>query len=333
VDVGVYFDLRNPPEWRADWSRLYGFTLEMCEEAEALGAHSVWLSEHHLFDDGYLPQPLTLAAAVAARTSRVRIGTAIMIAPLHHPVEIAEQAAIVDILSGGRLDLGLGAGYRVPEFELYGASMERRYAATDECTRDLRRLWQRVTPGPVQQRLPIWMGYQGPQGARRAGVLGESLLTANAAMWPPYRDALMEAGHDPATGRMAGGINGWVSDDPEADWPTVSRHVAAQVDSYRRHMVEGTDHPTPRPIDPEQLRTRTESRGPLDTIVYGTPEEVAQRIVHDTAGAPVDTVFFWASIAGMPEEMVATHIRTVCQRLAPLLADHDAATATSGSDP
>lgn len=319
MQVGIYFDLRNPPEWRTDWSRLYGFTLEMCEEADALGADSIWLSEHHLFDDGYLPQPLTFAAAVAARTKRARVGTAILIAPLHHPAEIAEQAAVVDVLSAGRLELGIGTGYRVPEFDLYGAPMERRYATTDETAREVRRLWGRVTPGPVQDRMPIWMGYQGPQGARRAGLLGESLLTANGAMWPAYRNGLVEGGHDPAIARMGGGINGWVTDDPEADWPVVSKHVAAQIDSYRRHMVEGTAMPTPRPIDPERLRSRAESRGPLDRITYGTPEDVAQRIVDDAAGAPVDTVFFWASIAGMPEELVATHIRTVCQRLAPLL--------------
>ncbi len=141
-----------------------------------------------------------------------------------------------------------------------------------------------MTPGPVQERIPIWMGYQGPQGARRAGLLGESLLTANGAMWPAYRDGLVEGGHDPAIARMGGGINGWVSDDPEADWPVVSRYVAAQIDSYRRHMVEGTDMPTPRPIDPERLRSRTESRHPLDTIVYGTPEDVAQRIIRDASG-------------------------------------------------
>ena len=114
MNVGVYFDLRNAPPWRQDPARLYGFTLELCEEAERLGAHSVWLSEHHLFDDGYLPQPLTFAAAVAARTTRVRIGTAVLLAPLHSAAEIAEQVAVVDLVSNGRVDLGLGAGYRVP---------------------------------------------------------------------------------------------------------------------------------------------------------------------------------------------------------------------------
>jgi alkanesulfonate monooxygenase SsuD/methylene tetrahydromethanopterin reductase-like flavin-dependent oxidoreductase (luciferase family) len=320
VRVGLYFDLRNPSAWRAASSRLYGFSLEMCEEAELLGADSVWLTEHHLFDDDYLPQPLTFAAAVAARTSRVRIGTGILIAPLHRPVEIAEQAAVVDILSDGRLDLGMGAGYRVPEYELYGADIAVRYRATDATARELRRLWGPggVTPRPVQDRLPIWMGYQGPKGARRAGLLGEHLLTANRASWPAYRDALIEAGHDPSTARMAGGIQGWVSEDPDADWPDVARHVAYQTDSYRRHMVQGTGAPIPKPVDPDKMRTR-EPRSPLDHFFYGTPEQVAERVRRYVGDAPVDTVYFWASIGGMPEETVARHVHTVCTKLAPLL--------------
>ena len=323
MHVGLYFDLRcAEPSPRAR-GRLYRFVLEVCEEAERLGCHSVWLSEHHLFDDGYLTQPLTMAAAIAARTRRMRIGTAVVIAPLHRPVEIAEQAALVDIVSEGRLELGLGAGYRVPEFDLFGADLARRYATTDECARRLRALWDGVvTPSPVQTRVPLWLGYQGPQGARRAGRLGEGLLSANAALWPAYRQGLEEAGHDPrATARMAGSVNGWVTDDPEADWPVVSGHVAAQFDSYRRAMVEGTGRPVPRPVDPDELRARSESRGPLGNIAYGTPEEVAGRVRRLTAGAPVETVFFWASIAAMPEELVRRHVEMLCRRLAPLLAD------------
>ena len=139
---------------------------EVCEEADRLGCHSIWLTEHHLFDDGYLPQPLTFAAAIAARTKQVRLGTGVVVAPLHHPVELAEQAAIVDIISAGRLELGLGAGYRGPEFELYGADLSTRYTDTDERARAVRRLlsYGGVTPQPIQDRVPIWMGYQGPKG-------------------------------------------------------------------------------------------------------------------------------------------------------------------------
>jgi alkanesulfonate monooxygenase SsuD/methylene tetrahydromethanopterin reductase-like flavin-dependent oxidoreductase (luciferase family) len=321
--VGIYFDLRNPPAWAVDWSRLYGFTLEMCEEAERLGCASVWLSEHHLFDDGYLPAPLTFAAAVAARTRTLRIGTAIVIAPLHHPAALADQVAVVDVLSGGRVDLGLGAGYRAPEFELFGADLSTRYSATDGCARELRRLWGLVTPRPAQDRVPIWMGYQGPKGARRAGRLGEGLLTINARLWPEYAAGLDEGGHDASVARMAGGLTGWVSDDPEADWALVSKHVGAQLDSYRRHMVEGTEQPTPRPIDPEKLRSRKSQGRPLDSITYGTPEEVAAAIKEESAGAPVEEVFLWASLAGMPEQAVARGVHTICTKLAPLLADYD----------
>jgi len=322
MHVGVYFDLRNAPPWPQDPAHLYGFTLELCEEAERLGAHSVWLSEHHLFDDGYLPQPLTYAAAVAARTTSVRIGTAILIAPLRSAAEIAEQVAVVDLLSNGRVDLGLGAGYRVPEFELFGADMSRRYTTTDQRVRELRELWAegRVTPAPVQERVPIWLGYQGPKGARRAGRLGEGLLSATGPLWKPYREGLREAGHPESTGRMAGAFQSWVTDDPERDWPVVSKHLAYQLDSYRRYMVEGTDAPLPKPVDPERVRARDSDR-PLASFQYGTPEEVAATIRARTAGAPVELVYLWVSIGGMPDELCVRNVETICTRLAPLLAD------------
>ena len=330
-ELGIYFDLRNPDRWHQDPARLHAFTLEVCEEAERLGAASVWLTEHHLFDDGYLTQPLTFAAAVAARTRRLRIGTAIVIAPLHHPAELAEQAALVDLISGGRLDLGIGAGYRIPEFELFDASPERRYAQTDGCARRLRELWGPggVTPRPVQDPMPLWLGYQGPQGARRAGLLGEGLLTANAESWMPYREALVEAGHDPArVARMAGGFTGWVSEDPERDWPWVSQHAAYQIDSYRRHLVQGTGRPTPKPIDPEKLRN-SERSGPLGSFRLDTPEGMAERIRKYIGAAPVQTLWMWASIGGMPEDAVVANVQTLCTRLAPLLKDAPPAAAAS----
>jgi alkanesulfonate monooxygenase SsuD/methylene tetrahydromethanopterin reductase-like flavin-dependent oxidoreductase (luciferase family) len=329
MNVGLYFDLRNPPEWRQDPARLYGFTLEMCEEADALGCDSLWFSEHHLFDDGYLPQPLTMMAAAAARTSRARLGSAISIAPLHRPIELAEQTVIVDLVSNGRVDLGLGAGYRVPEFELYEAEFSSRYSTTDGVARELRRLWRSVvTPSPVQERIPIWMGYFGPQGARRAGLLGEGLLNTNPAMWPIYRDALLEGGHPVSAGRMAGGIQGWVAEDPDREWPEVATHLAHQFNSYRRYMVEGTGRPPPRSVDPDQLRTR-DGAEVLGSVDFGEPAEICDSIIRRTAGAPVETVFFWASLSGMREKVVAEHVRRICGEVAGRLRDFDPSTAES----
>ena len=119
-----------------------------------LGAGSAWVSEHHGFEDGYSPQPLTFAAAIAARTSRVRIGTAIMLGPLRPALDTAEQAAIVDILSDGRVDLGLGTGYRASEYRAFEREIEGRYPKLEATVREIRRVWERghlhaaARPGP-----------------------------------------------------------------------------------------------------------------------------------------------------------------------------------------
>jgi alkanesulfonate monooxygenase SsuD/methylene tetrahydromethanopterin reductase-like flavin-dependent oxidoreductase (luciferase family) len=321
MDVGLYFDLRNPPAWEQDISRVYNFAIEMCEETERLGAHSVWTTEHHMFEDGYITQPLMFLSAVAARTKRVRLGTAILLAPLRLAALIAEEAAIVDIISGGRLDLGLGAGYRVPEFELYEVDIAKRYSTTLLRARELKEIWEagKLKPMPVQGQIPVWLGFQGPKNAYKAGLQGNHLLTAMGSMFEPYRQGLVDGGHDPASARMAGGLQAWVSEDPEADWPIVKKYAAAQLDSYRFHMMEGTGQPAPRPVDMDKLRSRSPLHS-LDYFMFGTPEQVAEQIREFTAGAPVETVMFWASIAGMPEAMVARNVQTICTKMKPLLA-------------
>src|ERR1700735_5317303 len=97
IQVGIYLDFRSGPHTSLE--RVYSISLELCEEAERLGAASVWLSEHHGFDNDYLPQPLTAAAAIAARTRTLRIGTAVLLAPLRSAREIAEAAAVGALLS------------------------------------------------------------------------------------------------------------------------------------------------------------------------------------------------------------------------------------------
>jgi alkanesulfonate monooxygenase SsuD/methylene tetrahydromethanopterin reductase-like flavin-dependent oxidoreductase (luciferase family) len=322
MQVGLYFDLRNPPPWRQDPARVYGFTLEMCQEAERLGAGSVWVTEHHLFDDGYLTQPLTFCSAIAACTKRIRIGTAILLAPLHSAIEIAEQATVVDLVSNGRLDLGLGSGYRVPEFQLYGVEFEQRFALLHQRVREVRGLWSdpRVTPHPVQARIPIWVGLRKPEAARRVGRLGEGLLVIDPALLEPYRQGLIDGGHDPSSARMSGPVSGWVSEDPEADWPVVAKHLRYQLESYMSHAVEGTER-KPRPVDVEQMRKQGYAGSALTAFLHGTPAQVANAIKTACQGLPVHTVLLWASIAGMPEALVAKHVNTVCTKLAPLLAN------------
>jgi alkanesulfonate monooxygenase SsuD/methylene tetrahydromethanopterin reductase-like flavin-dependent oxidoreductase (luciferase family) len=319
VRVGLYFDLRVPPGSSTAPSRVYAHTLEMCEEAERAGIDSVWFSEHHQFDDGYLPQPLTMAAAAAARTSRVRIGTALVVAPLHAAVEIAEQAAVVDLLSDGRLDLGLGAGYRVPEFELFGRARARRFEATAECVRDLRQLWSPggITPLPAQSAVPIWLGFAGPRGARIAGSLGEGLLSLNPELLAPYRAGLIDAGHDPNVARFSGPVLAWPAADPDREWPRAREHIAYQQNSYRRHMAHGQLGVTYRPFDPEDAQRRPLWRA--GAFWFDTPEQLAARIHVALDGLPVDTVFLWGAVGGMEEDLVERNVEMICSRLAPLL--------------
>ncbi len=320
--VSMYFDLRNPPAWERPWASHYARTLDTIEEAERLGAATVWFSEHHFFEDGYLPQPLTFAAAVAARTKRVRIGTAIMLPALRPAIQLAEEAAIVDLLSAGRLELGLGAGYRVPEYAAFGVNLAERYAITEQRIAELRQLWAdgTPTPQPIQHPVPLWGGFFGPRGARIAGRQGMGLLSADPALLEPYREALLGAGHDPALVRMAEHQNIVLADDPEAAWPRIAPHLKYQWETYRHYMVEGTGAPEPKPVDPEKWRSPGPNGEPARFAVM-TPEECAAFLRQRAEGVPFVEAYFWTSIAGMPEDVEQRHVELVCTRLRELVAD------------
>lgn len=321
MKLGLYFDLRNPAPWARPWPEVYGRALDLVVEAERLGAASVWFSEHHLFADGYLPQPLTFAAAAAARTSRVRIGTAVLIAALRPAALVAEEAAVIDQISGGRLELGIGAGYSVPEYELYGADITKRYGLTDAAVTEIRRLLDEgiVTPPAAQNPFPIWLGYQGPQGAKRAGRLGVGLLSLDRALLDPYREGLVEGGHDPATARTGGMLDIIVADDPEEAFERILPHYAHQLNSYRAAAVAGSGRDAPKEITVEKLRGGAAQKGQIPGLRVLTPTDAVAAIREATEGSPVEHVYLWASVAGMPDEIVERHVELTCTQVAPNL--------------
>ncbi|MET8676808.1 LLM class flavin-dependent oxidoreductase [Streptomyces sp. NPDC004647] len=320
MKVGLLFDARNPEGWQRPWADHYAQILELCEEAELRGAEGVWFTEHHLFPDGYLPQPLTLAAAAAARTRRVRIGTSILQPALRVPAQLAEEAAVVDLISGGRLELGVGAGYRVPEYELFGANIKTRFRRTEANIVEMRRLWEErgITPLPIQDPVPLWGGFYGPRGARLAGRLGIGLLHINPTMFEHYRQGLAEGGHPPETARVGDLVPIILADDPDAAWARVAPYLAHQMNSYRQASVEGTDTPPPPLIRAEELRNR-DPDGPWGMLEILTPEDAATRITDLTRGLPVTQLIFWASVAGMPDDLVVRNIELISQALPPLL--------------
>jgi alkanesulfonate monooxygenase SsuD/methylene tetrahydromethanopterin reductase-like flavin-dependent oxidoreductase (luciferase family) len=319
VRIGIYFDLRNPPRWERDPTAVYGEALELCEQAEAWGIDNVWASEHHLFEDGYLTQPLAFLTAVAARTQRVRLGTAVLLAALRHPLHVAEEAAFVDILSGGRLDLGIGAGYRIPEYAAFDADIAQRYGTTDARVRQIRDWLHggKMTPPPVQDPLPIWLGYMGPKGAARAGRLGTGLLTLDRALLEPYRQGLSDGGHDPDTARMTGLLNIVVADDPDAAWPRIREHLAYQLDTYRAYGTEGTGLPAPRPVDPDRWRQASPTPGTLPQFQLLTPDAAVTAILDATEGLPTVGCHLWTTIAGMPTDLVQRHVELLATVVAP----------------
>jgi alkanesulfonate monooxygenase SsuD/methylene tetrahydromethanopterin reductase-like flavin-dependent oxidoreductase (luciferase family) len=326
MEVGLYFDVRSRPDLGQHPARTYGFVLEACEEADRAGIHSAWFTEHHSFADGYLPQPLTFAAAVAARTQKLRVGASVLLAPLRQPIQIAEEAAVVDLVSEGRLELGLSGGYMKQEYELFGVP-ERYVKRTSTYVRwaeEILELWAsgKATPPPLQDPFPIWLGVNGPRGARAAGRLGLGILRVLPQLLDVYREGLVEGGHDPDSARFFGPVQAFLTDDPERDRQLILEHIAYQWQTYRdaRELTRG--NPSAARVRPEEIRTDGPlPGGPEIGFVFGTPEQVAQEIVRATTGTPTVGIHFWASVGGMPEEMVMRNIQLAATRLVPLLRD------------
>ena len=198
VKVGYQLDFRNPPGSALSFRDLYRESLAQAETAEQLGFDSIWLTEHHFTDDGYLPALMPAAAAVAARTTRVTIGTFVLLAPFYHPLKLAEDAAFVDVVSGGRLRLGIGQGYRDEEFEGFGVPREQRLGRTLETIEILKLAWNgerfsfdgkyfnfhdvRVLPRPVSEPYPelLWGAGAAKAIRRAAGSICRSHASAAA---------------------------------------------------------------------------------------------------------------------------------------------------------
>lgn len=200
------FGMQTHPELPYTHPELYSNTLAQVKLAEELNFDSAWISEHHFLEDGYCPSPAVIAAAMAAVTSKIRIGSSGIILPLHNPVRVAEDAAVVDNISNGRFDLGVVLGYRKEEFEGMGVPMKQRPSRMDEGIEVLEKALAgetfsyegkrhsfentTLTPKPVQDPIPLYVGAFEEPAIRRAGRYGYPLLIGPGRTVDMVRDTL-----------------------------------------------------------------------------------------------------------------------------------------------
>jgi len=331
--LSVWYDFRNPARWRRPWPELYRETLDQAAHAEQLGFSSIWLSEHHFSEEGYLPSLTAVLGALAMRTSRARLGTAVLLAPLHHPLRLAEDLAVLDQLSGGRLDVGLAPGYKPDEFAVLGVPKDERGARTDETIEILQLAWrgERFSyPGkhfsvedvivalpPVQESAgrpgpPIWVGGSSLAAARRAARYGTGFMPDSGAgldVYDAYR-AQAVGQKRVATNRVV-----FAADSREAAWEICGDHFLYQFNAYRQwfssagdddsHGAELTD---PSVLNPEHY-------------YVGTPDDILAAITESQQRLGYEELVFWARPPGMSIQQSTASLELIARHVLPALED------------
>jgi alkanesulfonate monooxygenase SsuD/methylene tetrahydromethanopterin reductase-like flavin-dependent oxidoreductase (luciferase family) len=239
--LSLAFDMRVP-DLGTSPTDIYGAALDMCKHVDGRGFDYAWVMEHHAASDGYLPSPLTMAAAIAACTKQIRLLAGVIILPLHDPVKVAEDIAVVDLISNGRLDVAFGAGYVPREFAMFNRDVHRRGQALDEGVPIIQRALAGerfqaggreifVRPLPVQKPVSILMGGGVPATAKRAARFDAGLCPMTPAIVPIYHEECAKLGKKP--GKIIANIAQiHVTEDPERTWHEIKPHVTQFVRSY-----------------------------------------------------------------------------------------------------
>ena len=305
---GILWPFRNPHFNFVPWQDLYRSHLDLIVESEAMGYDNAWLTEHHFVDDGYSPSLLPIAGAVAARTSRIRIGTFLILLPLHNPVRIAEDTATVDLMSNGRFDLGVGLGYRVKEFADQGVSPTERGARLQEGIGLIQRLLsdeevtfegkfsqlnkiQIVPPALQKPHPPILVTAVAPysKGVTAAAARGWDPISANFLQpkwvkthWPQYEKGCMAANRiaDPTNWRVAKSI--FVADTEQKARKYVLANDGPYYHYYKSLSTKLIKAGRANLFKTDQNQSDVDLE--LDEIVqqlviFGTPEKVTDQLL------------------------------------------------------
>lgn len=307
LGYGLLTCQRHPDDPRPA-TAVYAEALALAARAEALGLDSVWTSEHHFVDDAYMSAQLPVLAAIAARTTRITIGSGLFLLPLYEPLHAAEDAATVDLISGGRLVLGLGLGWREEEFEALGLRTRDRVGRLEAGIAVLRQAWSEpwlvegdggvfryprihVTPHPARAGgPPLWIGALAEAAIRRAGRIGDGFMATEAdpaAFGEQVRWALEEldrTGRDPDqfTISIHRPVFTWRGPDP---WARVAPFHWYTTWKYEdmEHARSAVTSPAVPPIPAARLSALRAD------LLAGPPEAVAEGIAAygRAAGVPV----------------------------------------------
>lgn len=270
IDLTLAYDMRAP-DIGAPAVDLYRAAVEQAAWADRVGFSSVVLMEHHASDDGYLPSPIVLGSAMAAVTERLLIRLSLVLLPLYHPLRAAEDLAVLDLVSGGRLRLTVGLGYREEEYAQFGLNIRRRPSLMEEAVETLKRAWTgepftyrgatvRILPRPAQRPRPqIFMGGASPASARRAARIADGYQPLAPRLYEIYEEELKALGKsvpDSDVPRSGGsGAYVFVAEDPDRAWARIAPHAMQDTNEYARWI--GAQRGVFSPVsDPDELRSR-----------------------------------------------------------------------------
>ncbi|MDZ4825626.1 MAG: LLM class flavin-dependent oxidoreductase [Actinomycetota bacterium] len=254
VNIALRYDLRAPAGGSVTHADMYRACLEQCAWADEHGFDVVVLSEHHGVDDGYLPAPLTLAGVIIGRTQRLAVNIAAVLLPMHDPVRIAEQLAVLDLAGGGRVTFVAGLGYRAEELEMAGIEPKDRGRLLEEYVEVMRRAWTgepfewrgrtiRVTPRPLTQPHPVMMiGGSTEVAARRAARLRCGFFPAvgDPALATAYDDEAARVGFTEGFCSLPSGLGMvHVAEDPDAAWARIAPHAVYDAHTYMSWQTGG----------------------------------------------------------------------------------------------
>jgi alkanesulfonate monooxygenase SsuD/methylene tetrahydromethanopterin reductase-like flavin-dependent oxidoreductase (luciferase family) len=326
MQLALRYDMRAPAIG-ASAEDLYAASLDQCAWADEVGFETVYLAEHHGAEDGYCASPIVQAAAIAARTSRMRIHFSAIIAVLHNPLRLAEDLATVDIISHGRIDMTFGIGYRLHEYAMFGVEKSKRVPILEETIEILHKAWTgepfeyrgqtvMIRPTPVQKPRPrIFIGGSTEASAKRAARIGDNYLPAGAeGLYEIYQEARRELGLPPNTPPgPKGPLFLFVTEDPERAWATVAPHVLYTSNSNAEWAKErGVGSTLYIPAEGiEDLK-----KSPVFEVV--TPDECIELA---TKLGPDAELIFQPLMGGMPPEIGWSSLELFTSAVLPRLVE------------